>query len=728
MAVSGTSVGREGPPVRRLHEVQEPPGRNMSPQTRGAQNGSPGPGKSHGLPPTTTTRKGLGGETDTPENPRPPGFEIPFWIFGQQKWVSGVNRNTTCSEVVSVLFSQLGKAGTGHEEEDRDPVNFGLVEKWRKIERPLSASTKVLRVWQAWGEDKTEVRLVVKRTTPASPPPPPPGASSAAAGASGAGGREEGKVRRRRSRAVREERRRGDTLHPRSLQEDKEKCRDSIQRLMRVIISQGSTIQHQLAGLKEKEEAIGTFEDRMHQVRVAESGRDYLLHTYLGQLPPSPAGSRPGPLLSVSPTTSPINPRRSSSRHGNGLSSRPPTLPRNSQACSSRIPGAAPGGVPGGVPGGAPGDAPGKVPLGVPPDQLSQWTGLLEKVSEVNMELTSREEELVRLGQRARRLQAKGHEAKSRTVVPELEELLSIPAEALQKELCLSREEVETLITAITSTMDESKKVERELVAIQERQAAGDIYIHSLLADLQTAETEGAELQREFDWILTLPPSAFASPEMLEWLKRDLAAASSAASNSGDTDSELGLELSQSCAMAERLQFSALEDTSVEGRHILLPDQIHPMLNSSPNTTSGSDPARSSSTGSTSSGFSSDIHSLQSPEPTKPPLPPKRGISTTSKPTWNSSNPNLVSSTIPTWAAESLKLQNWDQTSTRVQEGTSNSPSLHIFGSPMVHGKGVKHEERMKGLLDEEEDCNSDTGLSSLNSSADDQFQLDTLV
>ena len=30
--------------------------------------------------------------------------------------------------------------------------------------------------------------------------------------------------------------------------------------------------------------------------------------------------------------------------------------------------------------------------------------------------------------------------------------------------------QVETLITAITSTMDESKKVERELVAIQERQ------------------------------------------------------------------------------------------------------------------------------------------------------------------------------------------------------------------------------------------------------------------
>ena len=34
--------------------------------------------------------------------------------------------------------------------------------------------------------------------------------------------------------------------------------------------------------------------------------------------------------------------------------------------------------------------------------------------------------------------------------------------------------QVETLITAITSTMDESKKVERELVAIQERQVHDD--------------------------------------------------------------------------------------------------------------------------------------------------------------------------------------------------------------------------------------------------------------
>ena len=51
--------------------------------------------------------------------------------------------------------------------------------------------------------------------------------------------------------------------------------------------------------------------------------------------------------------------------------------------------------------------------------------------------------------------------------------------------------------------------------------------------------------------------------------------------------------------------------------------------------------------------------------------------------------------------------------------------------SQAVKNKEDYNQERIKKreMLDEEEDCNSDTGLSSLNSSsADDQFQLDTLV
>ncbi len=156
--------------------------------------------------------------------------------------------------------------------------------------------------------------------------------------------------------------------------------------------------------------------------------------------------------------------------------------------------------------------------------------------------------------------------------------------------------------------------------------------------DLERAESEGEQLQREFDWIQSLPPSAFASQQMLDWLRKDL--------NEFDSDSELGLEITTS------------SESSPNQSDILLPDQVHP--------TRTTDPTRSSSTGSTSSGISSDIHSLVSPEPSLvksvsplPPLPPKRVL--------------------------------------------------------------IKPEFK-------DEDCNSDTGLSSLNSTGEDQFSLDTLV
>ena len=80
----------------------------------------------------------------------------------------------------------------------------------------------------------------------------------------------------------------------RTLLDERAKCRDSIQKLMRIIIAQGTTISTQLAGLKEKEEAIDNFEERMHNLRMRESGRDYLLHTYLDQLPEVSAVSIPG--------------------------------------------------------------------------------------------------------------------------------------------------------------------------------------------------------------------------------------------------------------------------------------------------------------------------------------------------------------------------------------------------------------------------------------------------
>ena len=101
---------------------------------------------------------------------------------------------------------------------------------------------------------------------------------------------------------------------------------------------------------------------------------------------------------------------------------------------------------------------------------------------------------------------------------------------------------------------------------MQERKLAGDIYINNLLSDLKNAEDEGVELQKEFDWILTLPPSAFASKEMLDWLRRDVQG------DDGDTDSELGLELT--CQDTRTVVTGTRTRTNTAT--VLLPDQVHP--------------------------------------------------------------------------------------------------------------------------------------------------------
>jgi len=330
-----------------------------------------------------------------------------------------------------------------------------------------------------------------------------------------------------------------DTVHPKTLLDDKAMCRDSIQKLMRIIIAQGNTISTQLAGLREKEDAIDTFEEKMHNLRMQEAGCDYLLSTYLDQLPHHDQH------LQVSPRTS----RRSSSR----------TKSSGQRAPASSHP-----------------------PAGVQPQEVKLWTEALDKLTRVNGDLTSKEEEILKLNQRARSLSER--QKSNKVVVPELEDIVKMPLATLEKELQLSRHEVETLIEAINSTMEESKKIERDLISIQERKLAGDIYINNLLTDLKTAETEGVELQKEFDWILTLPPSAFASKEMLEWLRKDMIMQGA---DEGDTDSEFGLELT--------CQDPSTRTNTGVNTSVLLPDQVHPS-HSSPET-------RSSSTGSTSSVF-----------------------------------------------------------------------------------------------------------------------------
>ena len=121
------------------------------------------------------------------QGPAAATYEIPFWLRSTEKpkWVSGIDHATSCSDVlISLLSSKLGsESGGGPASPSKIARDFTLVEQWRGVERALSRSSKILKLWLAWGEEKDHVKFVVKRihsssktTTAAS--------SSAAAGSS----------------------------------------------------------------------------------------------------------------------------------------------------------------------------------------------------------------------------------------------------------------------------------------------------------------------------------------------------------------------------------------------------------------------------------------------------------------------------------------------------------------------------------------------------------------
>ncbi len=84
--------------------------------------------------------------------------EIPVYLRsrGRPKFVSGANGSTSCFDVLSsVLMAEA--------EGEINAEDYVLVEQWRGVERPLAGASKVLRLWEAWGDERAHVRFVIKR-------------------------------------------------------------------------------------------------------------------------------------------------------------------------------------------------------------------------------------------------------------------------------------------------------------------------------------------------------------------------------------------------------------------------------------------------------------------------------------------------------------------------------------------------------------------------------------
>jgi hypothetical protein len=93
--------------------------------------------------------------------------EIPVWIKGEQRWISGVTEQTSCLDLVEALLIDEGIIKTGNDSSNNNSgtnlyptkVNdYVITERWRRVEQVLEPRTKILKIWAAWGAEQSEVK------------------------------------------------------------------------------------------------------------------------------------------------------------------------------------------------------------------------------------------------------------------------------------------------------------------------------------------------------------------------------------------------------------------------------------------------------------------------------------------------------------------------------------------------------------------------------------------
>ena len=105
-----------------------------------------------------------GGETGGQETGQYPvsGIEVPFLVNNNTKWISGIVDTTTCADITKALLAAEGRLkGISDDQLER----FVLVERWRRVERPLKKDSYLLKIWQAWGPEARDVQFILKRVS-----------------------------------------------------------------------------------------------------------------------------------------------------------------------------------------------------------------------------------------------------------------------------------------------------------------------------------------------------------------------------------------------------------------------------------------------------------------------------------------------------------------------------------------------------------------------------------
>lgn len=225
-----------------------------------------------------------------------------MFVCREEKLVFGLSKRTTCADVVKVLLEDQNlQPGTGAL--SGCAHSYRIVEKWRGFERILPDGTKLLRLWDAWGDEQRNVKFVLVRGE----------ASMADRRARSAearvvlskhspwvgGGAAQATVRaispEKQRRVVRKAFRKLEKINKKE-KEKKKKAQidvtsaEKMEALVHLVISQDLTVRQQIQRITELDAEIESCEAKVHFDRIKRHGINYVQDTYLEEAESSPAG------------------------------------------------------------------------------------------------------------------------------------------------------------------------------------------------------------------------------------------------------------------------------------------------------------------------------------------------------------------------------------------------------------------------------------------------------
>ncbi|XP_045175467.2 ras association domain-containing protein 10-like isoform X2 [Mercenaria mercenaria] len=197
-------------------------------------------------------------------------IEIPIWVKGTQKWVTGLTKRTTCDDVIYALMYQEGL----HEHVNTSA--YAIFEKWREVERPLQGRTKIVKVWRTWGAEQSNVHLAMRRIDELE--------YSGEFSLTRRKKRSRHKIRdRERERDCERERERRPREHRRHhhyCQNASERLR-SMETLVKLVISQERKLKDMIEHGDDTDKLIDKYESRLHSKRLKQNGDEYVKDAYL---------------------------------------------------------------------------------------------------------------------------------------------------------------------------------------------------------------------------------------------------------------------------------------------------------------------------------------------------------------------------------------------------------------------------------------------------------------